>query len=110
MNHMNQSDHLLGSSESEDDTIRVLIDEIVKIKTLIEELQNSEKALKEELIKYMEYYDIYDYQSDNAEVLYIKSSTYKRIDTNRLKTEQPEIYESYTVDTKRDPYIRVKML
>ena len=93
----------------DDEVLNKYLDLKKQVNSLIEEIEPIEKTLKAELMEVMR---TLDKKKDNINGLvasftesYVKFS----IDTNRLKTEKPELYKEYLKETKISPSVSLKV-
>jgi len=73
-------------------------------------LEEKERALKEDLLRAMEKYNVVSFDNDIIKISYVGESESVSIDTKALRAAEPETYPAiemkYSKRTVRKPYIR----
>ena len=86
--------------------VKVVKGKVVVQEDLLKQIENfeietmkmkaKEDELKEELLKVMEENGLLGIELGNLKITYRKPSTRTALDTTRLKSEKPELYEEYS--------------
>ena len=90
----------------EDGQIKVaqdVVNKIIEFNKVKKEIEYQEKLLKEGLMEAMTQVGKEHFAIDGLSVSIRKGSTRTTLDTARLKTECPDIYQSYSVTTETKP-------
>ena len=82
---------------------------IMEIEQTAKSNEEKAKQLREGLKAEMEKSGVKKWETDNIVVTYVNATERKRIDTTRLKDEQPSIYEQYSKITNVNSTIKIKL-
>lgn len=84
------------------------IDLIKKIQKTKIQLNKMEDELKSQFQEVMEQNNIKSFKLEDLHfgAIYVAPTTSKTLDSKRLKTERPDIYEKYSKTTERKGYVK----
>lgn len=82
--------------------------EMLEFKKKVKLLEDQQKAFRDELYKKMEEEDIKKIDTGDIIITRVLPTVRKSVDSTRLKTEEPSIYEKYLKESKVKGSIRIK--
>lgn len=82
---------------------------IAEFERKMKEIKEAEDALKTAILEEMEDKDIKSIKTDDMTISYIAASDRESLDTKRLKSENPDIYDAYVKISPVKSSIRIKL-
>lgn len=90
--------------------------EILALQQTLQELEDTKKQIsakledfKAKLLEEMETHNIKKIDTSYFSITYVAPATTTRIDTTRLKKEQPEIYKTYSKEATNKSYVKITL-
>lgn len=80
---------------------------IKEFETIMKELKSQREQMTSILLEKMESSGIKKYEGDLLSLTYVAPTTRKSIDTNRLKKENPDVYDEYLKESEVSSSIRI---
>ena len=84
-----------------------VIDEVINIEEQLSSLKEREKALKDGLLQLMREHGVKKWTSDNLILTYIGETTRKAVDSTKLKSNFPEVYNQCIKESKVSDSIKI---
>ena len=88
-----------------------VMENIALLEKQVKDLQDKQKALKAELEKAMDEYNIQSIDNEFVKITRVEASESKTIDLNKLQEKEPDLYnellEDYPKITKRKAYVKI---
>lgn len=86
-----------------------IIQKLQELEIKAKEIENQEKALKEDLLAAMEKHNVKKWDNDVMTVTYTAPTTRTSIDSAKLKKELPDVAEKYSKTSNVKSSIRIKL-
>lgn len=91
------------------DNIRAMEQRLAELTPYVEEYDAIQQKLRADLLEQLEIAGATTYTGDTFVATYVRPTTRVSLDTARLKAEQPDIFNSYSKETKVQATIKISM-
>ncbi len=95
--------------ENSSDEIEQSLKELLEVELKINELKDKQTKLKEDVLNYMRTKNVKKLSKDNFDIVYTGKSTYKKLNTQKLKVDYPDLISKYEEEVEKSDYITIKM-
>ena len=91
------------------DTIKAMEHRLAELEPYVQEYEAIQQKLRADLLEQLEIAGATTYTGDTFVATYVRPSTRVSLDTARLKAEQPDIFNSYSKETKVSATVKIQM-
>lgn len=91
------------------DTIKAMEHRLAELEPYVQEYDAIQQKLRADLLEQLEIAGATTYTGDTFVATYVRPTTRVSLDTARLKAEQPDIFNSYSKETKVSATVKISM-